>query len=128
MITTTSPGSSAATANRLVDQAAQGADVAIKSTQRVTNEALDRLSDKVHETHDRAAPKLAHLADQAETLARRGVEAVRHGSHQLQDKAAHASDQTISYIKEEPVKSVLIAAATGAALMALVGLLSRSRH
>jgi ElaB/YqjD/DUF883 family membrane-anchored ribosome-binding protein len=128
MITTTNPGGSAATTNRLADQAAQNADDAIKSTQRVANDVLDRLSDKVQDTHDRATPKLAHLADQAEMLARRGVEAVREGSHQLREKASHTSDQTIAYIRDEPVKAVLIAAATGAALMALVGLLSRSRH
>jgi hypothetical protein len=33
----------------------------------------------------------------------------------------------VGYIKDEPVKAMLIAAATGAALMALVGLVSRSR-
>jgi ElaB/YqjD/DUF883 family membrane-anchored ribosome-binding protein len=33
----------------------------------------------------------------------------------------------VQYVRAEPVKAVLIAAATGAALMALVGLMSRSR-
>lgn len=126
--TTTTPSSSAATANRLADQAAQGADDAIKSTQRVANDMLDRLSDKVQDTHDKAAPKMVRIAEQAEALARRGADAVRESSQHLREKAAHTSDQTIAYIREEPVKSVLIAAATGAALMALVGLLSRSRH
>ena len=35
----------------------------------------------------------------------------------------HASDLTVNYIKDEPVKSILIAAATGAALMGLVSLM-----
>jgi ElaB/YqjD/DUF883 family membrane-anchored ribosome-binding protein len=36
-------------------------------------------------------------------------------------------DSTALYIKDEPLKAMLIAAAAGAALMALVGLLARSR-
>jgi ElaB/YqjD/DUF883 family membrane-anchored ribosome-binding protein len=42
-------------------------------------------------------------------------------------KAAQASDETVNYIKHEPVKSMLIAAATGAALMALISLFTSRR-
>jgi hypothetical protein len=45
----------------------------------------------------------------------------------LRVKAGHASDNTVHYIQHEPVKAVLLAAVTGAALMALVSLISRSR-
>ena len=82
----------------LVDQAAQSADHAIKSTQRVANDALDSLAGSVRET-----------------------------SQQLRDQAYRASDNTVNYIKDEPVKAILIAAAMGAALMALVSLISHSR-
>ena len=68
------------------------------------------------------------LSSQAEIAARRGVEAVRETSAQLREKAQQASDSTVGYIKDEPVRSMLIAAATGAALMALVNLASRSRR
>ena len=43
------------------------------------------------------------------------------------DRAAKVSDNTVGYIKDEPMKSMLIAAATGAALMALVSLVTRNR-
>ncbi len=128
MMSTTTPTLSGTTANRLVDQAAQGADDTIKATQRVANEALDRLSDKVHETHDRAAPKLVRMAEQAENLVRRGSDVLREGSHQVRARAVMASDHTIAYIRDEPVKAVLIAAAAGAAMLALLSLMSRSRH
>lgn len=52
---------------------------------------------------------------------------MRDVSHHVQQRALRVSDNTVGYIRDEPVKSVLIAAATGAALVALVGLLSRSR-
>ena len=45
----------------------------------------------------------------------------------LREKAQMASEQTVAYVKDEPVKSMLIAAATGALLMGLVSLLGRSR-
>lgn len=113
--------------NNLADQAAHSADVAIKSTQRVANEALDGLAGSVETARTQVAPMLDRATEQASALAHRGMDAVRNGSQQLREKAVHASDTTATYIKNDPIKAVLIAAATGAALMALVSLLSRSR-
>ena len=76
-----------------------------------------------------AAPQTAALlsqaAEQASALAQRGLDAVRDGSQSLRDSARRASDNTLDYIQAEPLKAVLMAAAAGAALMALVGLLAR---
>lgn len=84
-------------------------------------------ADKLAHAIDEAVPPLKRAADQAADLARRGVDAITEGSQALRRQALQASDSTRDYIRDEPVKSVLIAAATGAALMALVGLLTRSR-
>ena len=73
-------------------------------------------------------PLINRLSSQAETAARRGVDAVRDTSAQLRERAVKASDSTVGYIKDEPVKAMLIAAATGAALMALVSLITRSHR
>jgi len=70
-------------------------------------------------------PRLMRLAEQAESLARRGADALRDGSQQLRAKAGEASEQTAGYIRDEPFKAVLIAAAVGAALMGLAALLGR---
>jgi len=125
MIATTRPFSSSS--NNLADQAAQSADSAISAGQRVTNEALDALSDKVQEARDQAAPVLNRVAAKAEELTRRSADALRQSSTQIKERAQRASDATVMYIKDEPVKSMLIAAAAGAALMALVTLLARDR-
>jgi ElaB/YqjD/DUF883 family membrane-anchored ribosome-binding protein len=114
--------------NRLVDSAAQSAEQAIKSTQRVANGALDGLSHGVKDLQDQAKPLLNRAAEQASDMAHRSLEAAREGSQRIRDQAQHATDSTLGYIKQEPVKAVLIAAATGAALMALIGLMNRSRH
>ena len=113
-------------ANNLADQAAASADHAIRSTQKAANGALDSISGTVHDLREQASPMLNRATEQVSALAQRGVNTVRDTSQQLRDKALRASDSTVSYIKEEPVKAMLIAAATGAALMALVSLMGRA--
>ena len=114
--------------SNIVDKAAENASGAIRSTQNATNAAFDRLGDKVDSVRDQAAPILDRFSQQTEAITRRSIDAVRDSSAQLREKAAQLSDTTVAHIRDEPLKSVLIAAATGAALMALVVLASRSRN
>jgi ElaB/YqjD/DUF883 family membrane-anchored ribosome-binding protein len=120
----TPSSSSALSSTRVADQAAQGADDTIRATQRVANDTLDRLSEKVHETHDH----VARLAERAEDLMHRSSAALRESGERVRETALRASDRTVGYIRDEPVKAVLIAAAAGAAMLALANLISRSRH
>jgi ElaB/YqjD/DUF883 family membrane-anchored ribosome-binding protein len=90
---------------------------------------------------DEAAGTLQRAGNQADLLAQRGAQALHRGSDALhrgsealhrrsdaiQAQARRLSDNTSAYIQREPMKAALMAAATGAALMALVGLLSRMR-
>lgn len=116
-------------ASNFAEHAADNASSTIRSTQNVANAAFDRLSDKVETAREQAVPLINRLSTQAEAAARRGAEAVKETSAQLREKALRAQDSTVGYIKDEPVKAMLIAAATGAALMALISLASRSsRH
>lgn len=116
-------------AAHLVDQAAQQAEHAIVSTRRLANEAMDGLAGSVEDLRHTASPALSRVAEQAGALTQGGVDAVLNGSHRLADKARQAADGTVRYIQHEPVKSMLMAAATGAALMALVSLVAgRRRH
>jgi len=115
-------------ATRFTDRAADTASSAIRSTQNVTNAALDRASDKVDSLANQAAPLINRISSQAQAAANKSLDAVRETSAQLKEKALRAQDNTVGYIKDEPVKAMLIAAATGAALMALIGLMNRSRR
>ena len=76
---------------------------------------------------DQASHAVDQVATSSQHLANSVMESMRDTSHQLRVKAGHAGDDTVHYIRHEPVKAMLIAAATGAAMMALVSLLSRSR-
>jgi len=118
---------SSAQPNVHADHAALSVDQAIKATQRAANEALDSLAVTVQDYRHQATPLLRRANDRAIALARRGVDAVRGGSRQLRSAAIRTSDHTLDYVKDEPVKAMLIAAAAGAALVALVGFVTRER-
>jgi ElaB/YqjD/DUF883 family membrane-anchored ribosome-binding protein len=109
------------------DNAASTAQGAIRSTQRTADQTFDRLSDKVDDLRNQAQPMLNKVTSQAEAAARRGMEAVRDTSQQLRERALQAQDMTVAYVKDEPIKAMLIAAATGAVLMGLISMLGRSR-
>jgi ElaB/YqjD/DUF883 family membrane-anchored ribosome-binding protein len=89
-------------------------------------------NNKLADTSHNLVNQTTHAAEQAlqatQHLANNAMESVLDTSHQLRLKAGHASESTVNYIKHEPVKSILIAAAAGAALMALVSLLGSSRN
>ena len=125
--TTNTPKPLAQQTQDMADTAATGVQGAIRSTQRAADSTLDRMSDKVDEVRTQAMPILNKVTSQAEAAARRGMDAVRDTSQQLRDKAVQASDMTVAYVKDEPIKAMLIAAATGALLMGIISLLSRSR-
>ncbi len=76
---------------------------------------------------DRAAMATGLATEQAVGAAHRGVAVMRDSRQHLVDRAHLASDAAVSYIKDEPVKSMLIAAVAGAALMCLLGLITRKR-
>lgn len=88
----------------LADQAIHNADVALEGTQNVASQAIDSVGRAMDNSMDRMRATSQHVRDSAE----------------------RASAGTVNYIRHDPVKSVLIAAATGAALMALASLLTRS--
>jgi ElaB/YqjD/DUF883 family membrane-anchored ribosome-binding protein len=111
----------AAEASNIADHAAETATAAIRSTQHVANTAFDRMSDSVEGARDRASPLIDRWSSQAEAAARRSVDAVR-------ERALQASTVTTGYIKDEPLKAVLIAAAAGAALMAVISVLRGRRY
>lgn len=73
-------------------------------------------------------PLMTQVADKAGAMAERGLGALREGSNDLRNAAMRTSDRTVEYIQSDPVKSVLMAAAAGAVMMALVGLLARRSH
>ena len=102
------------------------ADQALKSTQHVLNDAINNVTNSVHELQHQVKPLLGRAGDQVSSLAHNGIEHVLDTSRQMRDQAVIASRRSAKYVKDEPVKSVLIAAAIGVAVFALISLFDRS--
>ena len=102
------------------DRAALKAEHAIQSTKHVANDALDKLHGKVEDLRNTVPGNLSRAAAQVDDLAHRSIERARVASAQVREQMHQYGDRTVAYIKEEPVKAVLIAAATGAAVAVLM--------
>jgi ElaB/YqjD/DUF883 family membrane-anchored ribosome-binding protein len=91
-------------------------------------DAEGALQSTVDDLRERAPAAFSRAAAQVEELTRRSVERARDAGYQVRDRVGRAGDMTVGYIRDEPMKSVLIAAATGAAVAMLIGWLARSNH
>ena len=83
------------------------------SNQGLINQASDAASDALAATQ--------RTADEAMNSLTQAVQ-------KLRDDAGRVTDRTSDMIRHDPLKAVLIAAATGAAVMVMAGWLSRSRN
>lgn len=83
-------------------QVADSADAAMESVRATARDAMDGFSDTMQSVKDQAAATMERFRPQIDAVA--------------------------SYAKDEPTKALLIAAATGAGLMALVALMTRPSH
>lgn len=111
-------------ASSLAASVANSTEHAIRSAQQ----GIDQLANNLDGARSQTSNALHHLVSDTEALAHRGMDAVRDGAGQLREKSLHVKDATASYIQHEPVKSMLMAAAVGAALMGLVALFSRHHN
>lgn len=108
------------------DEAAPLAEEAGTIARTAARQVREDLTEITEEVARESRTLLGRAAKRASTLAEDGVKAVREGSDELQKRARHASDITIDHIRDQPVKAIVIAAAVGATLIALLSLLRRS--
>lgn len=86
----------------MVDRASSAADRLLESTRQTADSAIGSVAHRVHAVRDRASPALNRLLAPVDSLAARTQAA--------------------------PLKSLLLAAALGATLMAVVGVVRASRR
>lgn len=96
----------------LIDRAAQRSDAAIQAGAEAAHNALDGLSQSARQ-----------LQADAGHLSQLGLDALRDSSRLVRERSRQAGERAVGYIQDEPVKSILLAAAAGAALMAIVSLM-----
>ena len=108
----------------LADTAADKMDHALLQGQRAANETIDSLRDKLGELRSSAGTTLHTAADVAQVAMRRGLDRAQVLKEGVTDRASRLGDDCAVYIRDEPVKAMLIAGAVGAGLALL---LSRRR-
>ena len=115
-------------ADYLSDQLLNGAERAMGNTRALADDTLDRAEDKVRSLRGNIDPLVDKLASQAQKLARQSMDMASEASERAQRSLHRYTDATTRYVANEPVKSVLIAAAVGAAVALLVTTLRDRRN
>ena len=113
------------TASQLADDARQTANDAVESTRAYAQNAVNAAGEKVRDLRRDAEPAVEQLAARVQQAVQRGLDAASTTSARAQRRLGQAADVTGRYISDQPVRSVLIAAAAGAAITALIVLASR---
>jgi ElaB/YqjD/DUF883 family membrane-anchored ribosome-binding protein len=108
----------------MADTAASKIQSGIREAQRTVDKAGDQLSSKVEDLRTDSKSMVKRVRDHAQSFA----EGARGTGRQFRDAASRTSDSVISFTKENPVKAILIAAASGAVLMTLYQAIVGSRR
>lgn len=95
---------------------------------RQAHENINGGSQAAHRLIDEAAPVIDRLTARAQDMAKSGQDWLHDNSERVRSGVARASDRTVGYVRDEPVRSVLAAAAVGAVVYALARLLLSRRH
>lgn len=123
MATTTTPK----TASEIADEARHTANDAIESTRAYAQNAVNAAGEKVRDLRGSVEPAVEQLAARVQQAVQRGLEAASRSSSRATRQFEQAAEVTGKYIADQPVRSVLVAAAAGAAITALIVLASRRR-
>ncbi|OUM01339.1 hypothetical protein [Variovorax sp. JS1663] len=113
------------TPSQLAEEARQTANDAIDTTRAYAQNAVNAAGEKVRDLRRDAEPTVEQLAARVQQAVQRGLDAASTTSARAQRRLEAAADVTGRYIADQPVRSVLLAAAAGAAITALIVLASR---
>jgi ElaB/YqjD/DUF883 family membrane-anchored ribosome-binding protein len=112
---------------QLADDARQTANDAIDATRAYAQNAVNAAGEKVRDLRRDTEPAVEQLAARVQQAVQRGLDAASTTSARAQRRLEAAADVTGKYISDQPMRSVLVAAAAGAAITALIVLASRRR-
>lgn len=107
------------------DDLLRTAGKAMDSTRDYANDALDKAENKVRELRGSVDPVVDMLASKAQKLARHSLDLASEAKDRAEQSLKRATRVTTRYVADQPLRSVLIAAAVGAAVALLI---ASSRH
>ena len=123
---------SADKANQMISRTADKADQMIDATKSAAADAEQSIQGGLNQIREAVPATLSRAANQAENLARAGIDKARTAGQSVANQASHMREQTASYVRDEPTKALLMAVAAGAFATLLIGWATRgnghSRH
>ena len=121
------PSSLPKTGQALADKAADKAQYGIRIAQDTAKEAGDLLASKLQDVRGEAGTVIRRSSRRAQSTSRQSLDAIAALANEARDVASNASDAIVAYTKKNPVKALVIAAASGVVLYAVVKALAPSR-
>lgn len=109
------------TANAATDKIASKAESTVDSARTLANEALNNADVKVRTLREDIKPAIDAISARVQDMAEHGRAACVETSAQAREKFNSAASKASAYVSEQPMKSMAIAAAAGAALAFLLG-------
>jgi ElaB/YqjD/DUF883 family membrane-anchored ribosome-binding protein len=99
-----------------IDTVSRRAHEGVDAGRKLANRTADQLDGVTDDVASSANTTLARASE----MARQSMDWMRDSSDRVRNEVSRAQDRTVGYIREEPVRSVLVAAATGAVVYALI--------
>jgi len=117
---------------QMLTKAADRVGQAIDATKSAAADTEQSIQGGLNQIREAVPASLSRAAHQAEDLARAGIDKARAAGQSVASEASHLREQTVSYVREEPTKALLMAVAAGAFATLLIGWATRgnghSRH
>lgn len=107
-------------------QVTNGIDSAVDSVHDAAQSALLGVSNKLESIHDQAKPKVDRFVARTQEIANTAIAGTRDAGIRAKNAVSGYASACESYVTEQPMKAVAIAAAAGATIAALL-MLARSR-
>ncbi|MGA0570104.1 hypothetical protein ACO2Q9_05230 [Variovorax sp. VNK109] len=115
--------SSTRTGRQLTDEVLQSAGQAVDATRGLAHDTADKVRDLRRDIE----PAVDQWSSRVHDAAQRGLDALAHGSARARDSFVRGTDAAGRMVADQPMKSVLVAAAVGAAITALILVAARRR-
>lgn len=115
------------TAKEVAEDVANSAKEAIKTTRSAAASAVDKAEEGIEAVERELNPFIDDMAARAQDLATRSINFCADSSDRARRQLQSATEATTRYVIEQPGRSILLAAATGAAVATAFFMSSRSR-
>jgi ElaB/YqjD/DUF883 family membrane-anchored ribosome-binding protein len=112
----------------IVNNAADAAKVGMNATRKVASDAVDKAQAGLDAAQKHINPVIDDLAARAQDLANRSIHFCADSSERARRQLQCAAEATNRYVVDQPAKSLMLAAAAGAAVATALLWGSRSRH